>query len=107
MFRLSLESGRSQVIVSSDSWPNVLPQSDNVGSHFITLLRANWPETCRGSEPCERRDARVRRETVIEGPSPAQVADLRLLCPRPGDTVSRGVERFAERHVSGQPFNIK
>jgi hypothetical protein len=52
-----------------------------------------------GSEPCERRDARDRRETASAGPIPAQVTDLRLLPPEPGAAVSRGVERFAEQPV--------
>ena len=69
--------------------------------HFATAV---WPETCRGSEPCERRVARERRETASAGPSPAQVTDLRLLQPVPGAAVSRAVERFAERHV---PANIR
>jgi hypothetical protein len=69
--------------------------------HFATAV---WPETCRGSEPCERRVARDRRETASAGPSPAQVTDLRLLQPAPGAAVSRAVERFAERHV---PANIR
>jgi hypothetical protein len=60
-----------------------------------------------GSEPCERRDARDRRETASAGPIPAQVTDLRLLPPDPGAAVSRGVERFAEQPVSGQFVTIE
>src|SRR5437773_239631 len=33
-------------------------------------------ETCCARDPWERRDARDRRETTIEGPSPGQVTDL-------------------------------
>jgi hypothetical protein len=57
-------------------------------------------DTCCGSEPCERRVARDRRETASAGPSPAQATDLRLLQPEPGAAVSRAVERFAEQRVS-------
>ena len=57
-------------------------------------------DTCCGSEPCERRGARDRRETASAGPSPAQVTDLRLRQPVPGAAVSRAVERFAEQRVS-------
>jgi hypothetical protein len=48
---------------------------------------------------CERRVARDRRETASAGPSPAQVADLRLLQPEPGAAVSRAVERFAKQRA--------
>jgi hypothetical protein len=68
------------------------------------LTEIRWPlesgrKTGCGSEPCERRDARDRRETASAGPIPAQVTDLRLLPPEPGAADSRGVERFAERPV--------
>jgi len=39
--------------------------------------------------------ARDRRETASEGPSPAQLTELRLLQPVPGAAVFRAVERFA------------
>jgi hypothetical protein len=52
---------------------------------------------------CERRVARDRRENASEGPSPAQVTDLRLLQPAPEAAVSRAVERFAEQRVSRGP----
>jgi len=38
-----------------------------------------WREMCCVSEPCERRVVRDRRETASEGPSPAQLTELRLL----------------------------
>ena len=73
----------------------------------VTVLTSRPPLRLRGarcgSEPCERRVARDRRETGSAGPSPAQVTDLRLLYPLPGAAVSRVVERFAEQHVSRCP----
>jgi hypothetical protein len=85
--------------------------------------RENGQKTDCESEPCERRDARDRRETASARPSPAQVADLRLLPPDPGAAVSRGastptrwktrvagpgVERIAEALLfSGQSLTIE
>jgi hypothetical protein len=62
--------------------------------------RKKGQETGRGSEPCERRDASDR-------PNPAPVTDRRLLPPDPRAALSRGVERFAERPVSGQAPTIE
>jgi hypothetical protein len=50
-------------------------------------LVRRYSETCsaemagnvRFKRPCERRDANVSRETESEGPSPAQLTELRLL----------------------------
>jgi hypothetical protein len=69
--------------------------------------RKKGQETGRGSEPCERRDASDRRESAREGPNPAPVTDRRLLPPDPRAALSRGVERFAERPVSGQAPTIE
>jgi len=90
----------------------VLPRSASVIALTVALSertlrpRSTWPhrqprwqrDTCCGSEPCERRVTRDRRETARAGPSPAQVTDLRNQFP--GAAVSRAVERFAEQYVS-------
>ena len=62
------------------------------------------PETCCGSEPCERRDSRDRGENASEGRVQARSRTWPALCPIPGEAFSRAVERFAEQHVSGLKF---
>jgi len=46
---------------------------------FEHLLAAETAGHVRFKRPCERRDANVSRETASEGPSPAQLTELRLL----------------------------
>jgi hypothetical protein len=46
---------------------------------FGNLLDAETAGNVRFKRTCERRDARVRRETASEGRSPAQLTELRLL----------------------------
>jgi hypothetical protein len=50
-------------------------------------------DTCCGSEPCERRVARDRRETASGGPSPAQVTDSHGPAPAATRTRSSGFPR--------------
>src|SRR5512134_1087098 len=64
----------------------------------------NWLAQKGPEDRLRKRTLRAPRrtretETASAGPSPAQVADLRLLPPEPGAAVSRGVERFAEQPV--------
>jgi hypothetical protein len=64
---------------------------------FGNLREVDRPETGLIREPCERRDARDRRETASGRPSPAQVTDLRRCNQVQKPAVSRGVEPFAEQ----------
>jgi hypothetical protein len=56
----------------------------------------------RWKRTCERRDPSARRETASGRPSPAQLTELRRCNHVLEPAVSRGVEPFAEPHVSGR-----
>ncbi len=87
--------------------PGALTRAHQVPSRAHTRSTPGRRETCCGSEPCERRVARDRRETASAEPSPAQVTDSHGPAPAVPVSRSRGFpRRRAVRRAACLPLPI-